>query len=204
MMIDHSPYIQELLREIQELRAELARLKANPIAEEVSDGFGSTWPPCAKHNCSMVIVRPGDARCPKCEEEEFKSIPGLSAALRPSSDEAGDRLTREGRQAREALRGIKLHDGHVFTPHQNACLGQCFMELDRLAPAPPTPEKPVDWMGKIKAVAKDREWRRLIEDAEASGVIQRDYKGWTCMICEGTAQCTAELICHTAACPLRK
>lgn len=41
------------------------------MAETVTDGFGSTWPPCEKHDCSLQVMRPGDARCPHCETEDY-------------------------------------------------------------------------------------------------------------------------------------
>jgi hypothetical protein len=53
------------------LREEIERLKRERGPQTVEDGFGSVWPPCEKHNCEMQVMRPGDARCPHCETEDY-------------------------------------------------------------------------------------------------------------------------------------
>lgn len=53
--------------QLAEKEREIERL--NP--HTVEDGFGSSWPPCEKHDCSMQVMRPGDARCPHCENEDY-------------------------------------------------------------------------------------------------------------------------------------
>ena len=37
----------------------------------VSDGFGSVWPPCPVCNSRMMVVRPGEAVCPRESEHEI-------------------------------------------------------------------------------------------------------------------------------------
>jgi hypothetical protein len=38
------------------------------VSRYAFDGFGNTWPPCAKCGSQMQVMRPGEARCPKCDE----------------------------------------------------------------------------------------------------------------------------------------
>ena len=41
----------------------------------VEDGFGSTWEMCDRSGCELHVVRPGTARCYRCEEEEAPDGP---------------------------------------------------------------------------------------------------------------------------------
>lgn len=59
---------KELRQERDEARRAL-EYAGNP--HTVEDGFGSVWPPCKKHHCSLQVMRPGDARCPGCETEDY-------------------------------------------------------------------------------------------------------------------------------------
>jgi hypothetical protein len=63
------------------LREEIERLP-----QTVEDGFGSVWPPCHKHNITLQVMRPGDARCHECETEDYidrlnQELTGLRAKL---------------------------------------------------------------------------------------------------------------------------
>lgn len=37
------------------------------------DGHGSHWPMCDRPDCELHVVRPGVARCYRCEEEDDRA-----------------------------------------------------------------------------------------------------------------------------------
>ena len=60
---------EQRLSEIDLSLCDFVPLEEPPTIKHVSDGFGHTWPPCKKCGREMQIIRPGDARCPECEEK---------------------------------------------------------------------------------------------------------------------------------------
>ena len=62
---------RQVLSPAPQLREENERLKQERGPQTVEDGFGSSWPPCEKHNMEMQVMRPGDARCHECETEDY-------------------------------------------------------------------------------------------------------------------------------------
>lgn len=53
-----------------DVAARLTRRKREPQRATVDDGFGTTWPMCDRPDCELHVVRPGVARCYRCEDQE--------------------------------------------------------------------------------------------------------------------------------------
>ena len=57
------------LPSLDPLRAAAKHARRRP-ERVIEDGFGSTWTMCDRPDCDLHVVRPGTARCYRCEEEE--------------------------------------------------------------------------------------------------------------------------------------
>lgn len=91
----------EKLRQEQELEQKHFDVDDEP--HEVADGFGSVWPPCEKHDRTMQIMRPGDARCPDCENEAYIERIKREAAEEREARERAEKALREAKIALEKI-----------------------------------------------------------------------------------------------------
>ena len=57
------------LPSLDPLRAAAKHARRRP-ERVIEDGFGSTWTMCDRADCDLHVVRPGVARCYRCEEED--------------------------------------------------------------------------------------------------------------------------------------